>query len=300
MASDVVVLVGAPEEQVAHVDLSPGQYQAIVALTPSVPTLVFTGQSPTTEEALAMLEIEPTSTSRFADILRFAPGMALPRAEILKGMHTVLAGSSSSASASNPSSSSSPSASPSSSSSSSSAPTSSSSSAGGKMGGGACGDTWDPGTVFIADHTKIHAGPRQVSVEGDVPRMVLFTTFTVVKNKEEQDCSAGESKEGGAASTSSSSSSSSASSSAPSEPKEYAINDQFLPYGFAEDTTMSASRAQRLLQEWAHEKPWAHYPSNNQRTACQRLCLKNPVVDGKPYPIAAVVKDLNAMRNSHS
>jgi hypothetical protein len=128
---------------------------------------------------------------------------------------------------------------------------------------------WDPGTVFIADHTKIHAGPLQELVEGGVPRMVLFTTFTIVNAR------------------------------ASFEPTEYRISDQFLPHGFAEDHTMPSHRAQSLLREWKREKPWLHYPAVDQSKACQRLCLRDPETDGFPsvvYGNEQVKEDLRILR----
>ena len=41
--------------------------------------------------------------------------------------------------------------------------------------GGGC---WEPGTLFVADHTVVHAGPAQETASGEQPRIVLFATFT--------------------------------------------------------------------------------------------------------------------------
>ena len=97
MSPDVVALVGAEKQQTPHVDLADGQMQVILALTDGAqPTLVFHAggrQAPTFEEACRLLEINKTSPSIFANVLQFAPAMALSKNDLLAGMKPVLDGS---------------------------------------------------------------------------------------------------------------------------------------------------------------------------------------------------------------
>ena len=74
-SQDLLALVGAGEMQTPHIDLAPGQLQAIMAITDNAaPTLVYAGgdAAPTVKEAFAMLEMSDSSESRYAKVLRFA------------------------------------------------------------------------------------------------------------------------------------------------------------------------------------------------------------------------------------
>jgi hypothetical protein len=71
--------------QSPHIDLAPGQIQAIVALTNSTSTMVFDGEKPSVAAAFELAGISPDSISRYASIIRFAPALALRRSVLLEG-----------------------------------------------------------------------------------------------------------------------------------------------------------------------------------------------------------------------
>ena len=73
------------EMQPPHIDLAPGQIQAIVALTHSSSTMVFDGEKPSVDAAFEIAAISPDSTSLYASVLRFAPALALRRSVLLEG-----------------------------------------------------------------------------------------------------------------------------------------------------------------------------------------------------------------------
>ena len=133
----------------------------------------------TSTEAFKLLQIDPDSSSKFAQILQFAPSMALPRDQLLAGMTPVLdANSSNNNSNSN-------------------------------------SNTWDMGSIFIADHSVVHAGPYQAQSDSGVPRIVLFTTFTC-SNKRFSTSSA----------------------------DTYNVSDQYLPYHFCEGKWLTTGEEQ--------------------------------------------------------
>ena len=87
LSADMLCLVGAPAAQVPHVDLIPDQCQAVMALTRQAPTLVLRKDaSPSIEEAFAKVGIDAGSTTKWADLVRAAPALALGRDEINRGM----------------------------------------------------------------------------------------------------------------------------------------------------------------------------------------------------------------------
>ena len=101
-SKDIVVLIGALKDQVPHVDLFPGQFQAIVVLTPSVPTKVYAHEqfsdttqskeragSQVTTAAFDRLQLDINSTSRFAKVLRFAPALSHSKTYIEERMRHV-------------------------------------------------------------------------------------------------------------------------------------------------------------------------------------------------------------------
>jgi hypothetical protein len=59
-------------------------------LAPTTQTAQAATTVPAVKEAFELLEIATSSTSRFADVLQFAPSMALPRHKLLRGMRPVL------------------------------------------------------------------------------------------------------------------------------------------------------------------------------------------------------------------
>ena len=79
MSPDVVALVGSKAEQSPHIDLLPGQVQAVMALTPNAkPTLAYgfndkSVHRPSVSESFKYLGISETSKSNIADVLRCAP-----------------------------------------------------------------------------------------------------------------------------------------------------------------------------------------------------------------------------------
>jgi hypothetical protein len=146
-----------------------------------------------------MLEIDINSKSKFASILHFAPSMALPRNKLLNGMVPILP-------------------------------------AGNKEG---FNGTWNKGTIFVADHTVIHAGPYQ----SEPPRVVLFTTFTCNNRRYSTDFA-----------------------------DSYNVSDQYLPAHFCEDPSMPINRAIELLKEWKEDQPHLSYPNDKQAKACLALC----------------------------
>ena len=264
MSPDVVALVGAEAEQTPHVDLLPGQVQAIMALTPNAkPTLAYgfndaTVHSPSTKEAFGHLAMDEKSTSTFANILRCAPALGQSRNDLLLGMrpisidtvtteeraadmeqHGLLESTngrrrrrkkkltSGFLDCMPPSSSSTKSL---------------------------CMERergrWSQGTIMLADHKVVHAGPQQDSCPDESPRIVIFTTFLG-----HIDATASEKK-----------------SSEDSKISFYDVSDQYLPYHFCEDPTMPNERVVNLLEEWSQEKPYMAYMDNAQRFACRSLC----------------------------
>ena len=174
MSPDVLALIGAETQQTPHVDLTPGQFQIIMILAPTdgaISTLFYNAASPTHEEALGLLMVDPSSTSSFASVLKYAPALALPRNTIEARMSSISDGTSTAQ----------------------------------RM--------LPQGSWIVADHTVVHAGPRQPQTDNNVyPRIVLFTTFTV-------------SGTGSAA---------------------YNLKDQYMPAHFCEDPTMPADRSKKI------------------------------------------------------
>ena len=125
---------------------------------------------------------------------------------------------------------------------------------------------WDAGSLFLADHALVHAGPVDPStVSGRAgPRVVLFTTFLVT-----DDLDSGAAGEA------------------------YDVRDQYMPYFLAEDASMPPTRARALLREWAGEKPWLHYAASSQARAVQALCLAKDE-DLPPRALQAHVDTLRA------
>ena len=249
MSPDVVALVGAEKQQTPHVDLLPGQMQVVMALTDNAEaTLVYHSatENPTHAEALDMLEMTEQASSRFAEVLKFAPAMALPRAVLQAGMKSVVKATASSFSSSSTLSSSSSSSSFSSSSSSSSS------------------TKWTRGTMLVADHTVVHAGPCQPNTEDAPPRVVLFTTFTCNKNRY---------------STTSA--------------QVYNVSDQYLPAHFVEDPNMPVKRAIRLLQEWREDQPQLSY--NNDRAS--KACAVLSGTDANLLDASVVKRHLDVLRS---
>ena len=102
-------------------------------------------------------------------------------------------------------------------------------------------DAWDAGSLFLADHRLVHAGPRCTQPG---PRVVLFTTFTVQSTE--------------------------------AEAATYDPRDQYMPYFLAEDPSMSDEKAAALLHHWREEKPWDHYPDTDQSLAVKLLATRGP------------------------
>jgi hypothetical protein len=102
--------------------------------------------------------------------------------------------------------------------------------------------TWARGTMLVADHTIVHAGPYQPNTVNAPPRVVLFTTFTCNKDRY---------------STTSA--------------QVYNVSDQYLPAHFVEDPDMPVKRAVRLLQEWREDQPQLSYKNNRASKACAVL-----------------------------
>ena len=166
----MLCLVGAPAAQVPHVDLIPDQCQAVMALTRQAPTLVLRKDaSPSIEEAFAKVGIDAGSTTKWADLVRAAPALALGRDEINRGMVDAtryldppptdeeVAAAAQAAQGRR---------------------RRSTAGAGGVDGDcrPVSRDAWDAGSLFLADHRLAHAVAAQHRARA---RSVLFTTFTV-------------------------------------------------------------------------------------------------------------------------
>ena len=99
MSPNVLALVGAGTQQCPHVDLQPGQVQLVMTLSPaeSISTKFYhhgtssstPSTSPTVQEAFAMLGIASESNSVYANVLRYAPALALPRATLLARLKSI-------------------------------------------------------------------------------------------------------------------------------------------------------------------------------------------------------------------
>lgn len=167
ISEDILILRGAPKEQIPHIDLIEGQFQCIVALTPAMPTLVLDDQTPlTVDDAFERLQIDKSSTSRYANVLRFAPDMALGRDTLLTRM-VPFGGSLSENS-------------PEKKRMTTNATATNNNNGNGsrrsKRGEAPPPDEdeypreqrrWPAGSVFIADHTVVHSGPNQPKKEGE-------------------------------------------------------------------------------------------------------------------------------------
>ena len=123
MSENVMILVGSTTQQPPHVDLQPGQLQAIMPLTENAqPTLAFgfndpTIERPTVSEAYRMLQkISPASNSIYSKTLKFAPSLALPMEKLIGSMRPICENDS---------------------------------------------PVWKAGTITLCDHTVVHAGPQQ-------------------------------------------------------------------------------------------------------------------------------------------
>ena len=161
-SDDALCLIGADEAQVPHVDLFPGQCQAVVALSRGSPTLVFDGPTPTVEDAFRLACIDPASTSMWADLLRTSPALALPRDRIFAGMRDATRRGEVPAPAAAP------------------APAPARPRRGGDdEAAPRSKDVWNAGSIFVGDHAMVHAGPRDAIRDPASPRVVLFTTFVV-------------------------------------------------------------------------------------------------------------------------
>lgn len=237
LSADMLCLVGAPAAQVPHVDLIPDQCQAVMALTRQAPTLVLRRDAaPTVAEAFARVGIDAASTTKWADLIRAAPALSLDRPAINRGMVDATRWSTARA------------------------PTDAELAAAQQAAQGrrrrstaadehgvdgdcrpVSRDAWDAGSLFLADHKLVHAGPRCTQPG---PRVVLFTTFTV--------------QAGDAAAAT------------------YDPRDQYMPYFLAEDPSMSDRRAIELLHHWREEKPWDHYPDSEQSLAVKLLATRGP------------------------
>ena len=235
LSADMLCLVGAPAAQVPHVDLIPDQCQAVMALTRQAPTLVLRKDaSPSIEEAFAKVGIDAGSTTKWADLVRAAPALALGRDEINRGMVDAtryldppptdeeVAAAAQAAQGRR---------------------RRSTAGAGGVDGDcrPVSRDAWDAGSLFLADHRLVHAGPRCTQPG---PRVVLFTTFTVQSTE--------------------------------AEAATYDPRDQYMPYFLAEDPSMSDEKAAALLHHWREEKPWDHYPDTDQSLAVKLLATRGP------------------------
>ena len=225
VSPDIVALVGAEKQQPPHVDLLKGQVQVVMALTDGAePTLVFCSDSkePSYEEALDLLGMQEilASPSKFTAVLKFAPALALPRTRLLAGLVPVLDAAAAVAFEGSKSNNNS---------------------------------KWQAGTMFVGDHTVIHAGPYQAQENGLPPRMVLFTTFTwsddSSNNEQQQQLQ--------------------------QQQQQYNVSDQYLPAHFIEDKTMPAKRAIELLHEWKEDNPYLSYSNQTQATACATLLASN-------------------------
>jgi hypothetical protein len=276
MSPDVVALVGAEAEQTPHIDLLPGQVQAIMALTPNAkPTLAYgfndkSVHRPLPRDAFDHLSISETSESVFASVLRCAPSLGQLRETLLSGMRPIsldtftaedrrveleqtgLIGSSTRRRRKRyPAGSVTGMPSPLF----SSAQASSAAAATGERKHG----RWSQGTLMLADHAVVHCGPQQDVIPGEPPRIVIFTTFTGYRDKRLKRLAT---RKGETASF-------------------YNVNAQYLPYHLFEDPTMPNDRVVSLLKEWAQEKPYLAFIDNMQNDACRMLCMDDSLSDEK-------------------
>jgi len=84
-SEDIVVLVGAEEMQVPHLDLSPGQIQIVMALTPTTPTLVYDPKAvPSDVDEIAQSLGLDAEAEEFGYFLKSS--LVLPVAEVYKHM----------------------------------------------------------------------------------------------------------------------------------------------------------------------------------------------------------------------